>query len=74
MSWTALMMYEFVIYTAEYGFDSEYFLLSVANVFLAIGLTHVYRLVVRRWNWSTLPLPRLAFRVVVSVIILGTVM
>lgn len=74
VGWTALMMYEFVIYTAEYGFDLEYFLLSIANIFLAIGLTHVYRLVVRRWNWSSLPLPRLAFRVIVSVIILGTVM
>ncbi len=74
VGWTALMMYEFVIYTAEYGFDVEYFLLSIANIFLAVGLTHVYRLIVRRWNWSTLPLPRLAFRVIVSVIILGTIM
>ncbi len=74
VGWTALMMYEFVIYTAEYGFDLEYFLLSVANIFLAIGLTHVYRLIIRRWNWSTLPLPRLAFRVIVSVIFLGAIM
>ena len=74
VGWTALIMYEFVIYTAQYGFDLEYFLLSVANIFLAVGLTHVYRLVVRRWNWSSLPLPSLAFRVIVSVVIMGTIM
>ena len=74
VGWTALMMYEFVIYAAQFGFDTDYFLLSIANIALAIGLTHVYRLVVRRWNWSSLPLPRLAFRVLVSVLILGAVM
>lgn len=74
VGWTALMMYEFAIYTAQFGFDTEYFLLSVANIFLAIGLTHTYRLIVRRWNWSSLPLFRLAFRVLVSVLILGSIM
>ncbi|MPR32342.1 sensor histidine kinase [Salmonirosea aquatica] len=74
VGWTGLMMYEFVVYSAQFGLEADTFLWSVINIFLAIGLTHVYRLIVRRWNWSMLPLPRLAFRVSVSVLILGSVM
>ncbi len=74
VGWSALMLYEFIIYTAQFGFDLEYLLLSFANILMAIGLTHTYRLIVRRWNWSSLPLIKLAFRVLVSVLILGTIM
>jgi two-component system, LytTR family, sensor kinase len=72
--WTALIMYEFIVYSAEYGFDTKNFLLSVANILLAILLTHFYRLVVRRWNWSSLPIHRLVFRVGISVLLLGSIM
>ncbi len=74
VSWTGLMMYEFIIYTAQFGLEFDAFLSSVINIFLAIGLTHLYRLIVRRWNWSMLPMPRLAFRVSVSVLVLGAIM
>jgi two-component system, LytTR family, sensor kinase len=74
IGWTALIMYEFIVYSAEYGFDVKNFVTSLANIFLAIILTHLYRLIVRRWNWSSLPLVRLGFRVGVSVLILGLIM
>jgi sensor histidine kinase YesM len=67
-------MYDFIFYTLEYEFDIKYFLLSIANIFLAITLTHIYRLIVRRWNWSALPIHRLVFRVALSVLILGLIM
>lgn len=67
-------MYEFIVYSAEYGFDPKNFLLSLANIALAIVLTHLYRLMVRRWNWSTLPIHKLVFRVGASVLVLGSIM
>lgn len=67
-------MYEFVVYSAQYGFDLKYFITCIANIFLAIVLTHLYRLIVRRWNWSSLPLIRLGFRVSFSVLVLGSIM
>ncbi len=74
IGWTTLIMYEFIVYSAEYGFDSKFFFISLANIFLAITLTHLYRLVVRHWNWSSLPLLRLGFRVGFSILILGIIM
>ncbi|TDB64648.1 sensor histidine kinase [Arundinibacter roseus] len=74
LGWTIFIMYDFVFYSAEYGFDTSYFLLSIANIFLAVTLTHLYRLVIRRWNWSSLPMLRLVFRVGFSVLILATIM
>ncbi len=74
VGWTTFIMYDFIFYTLEYEFDIKYFLLSIANIFLAITLTHIYRLIVRRWNWSALPIHRLVFRVALSVLILGLIM
>jgi two-component system LytT family sensor kinase len=74
VGWTVLIMYEFVLYTLEYGFDLTNLYSSLANILLGITLTHLYRLVIRRWNWSTLPLPRLALRVGCSVLFLGLIM
>lgn len=72
--WTAFIMYDFIFYTLEYEFDIKYFLLSIANIFLAITLTHIYRLIVRKWNWSSLPIHKLVFRVALSVLILALIM
>lgn len=74
IGWTLLIMSEFVLYSMEFGFSAVVFLWGLINIALGIVLTNVYRLVIRRWNWSALPLPQLAFRVVVSVLILGLVM
>jgi two-component system LytT family sensor kinase len=74
LGWTLLIMFEFVPYTLEFGFDLRVFYSALANILLAICLTHVYRLVIRRWNWSSLPLPRLAVRVISSVLLLGFIM
>ena len=74
VSWTSLMTYEYIVYSAQFGLEADVLLWTVINIFLAIGLTHIYRLIVRRWRWSKLPLPRLAFRVAVSVLLLGSIM
>jgi two-component system, LytTR family, sensor kinase len=72
--WTTLIMFEYIPYTIEYGFELGAFNSSIANILLAITLTHFYRLVIRRWNWSTVPLPILAVRVILSVLVLGMIM
>jgi two-component system LytT family sensor kinase len=74
LGWTLLIMLDFVPYTLQYGFDSVVWYSALANIFLAICLTHIYRVVIRRWNWTSLPLPRLALRVILSVLFLGLIM
>ncbi len=74
VGWTVLIMLEFIPYTLEYGFESEALYSALANIALGISLTHIYRLVLKKWSWSSLPLLRLSLRVVISVLVLGMVM
>ncbi|KAA6438621.1 sensor histidine kinase [Dyadobacter flavalbus] len=74
LGWTLIMMFEFIPYTMEFGFELGVFYTALANILLGICLTHFYRLVIRKWNWSSLPLPRLALRVIGSVLLLGLIM
>ena len=74
IGWTLLIMFEYVPYALEFGFDLSTFYSALANILLAIFLTHFYRLAIRKWNWSALPLPRLALRVLYSVLFLGLIM
>ncbi|HEV7380459.1 MAG TPA: histidine kinase [Dyadobacter sp.] len=74
VGWMVLILLEFVPYTLEYGFESGVLYSAIANIVLGIFLTHAYRLVLKRWNWSSLPLHLLAIRVILSVLLLGLVM
>ncbi|PWJ57411.1 histidine kinase [Dyadobacter jejuensis] len=74
VGWSLLIMFEYIPYILEYGFDTASFYAALANILLAITLTHFYRLIIRKWKWSALPLPRLALRVLGSVLLLGLIM
>ncbi len=74
VGWTTLVMSEFVFYSLEYGWDSSTFFLSLANILLCIILTHFYRLIIRKWNISSISLAVLGFRMLLSVAVLGLAM
>jgi two-component system, LytTR family, sensor kinase len=72
--WTLLIAVEYLAYLLEDGFDPDALYLALANITLGITLTHLYRLMIRRWNWVRLPFFQLAPRVLVSVFILALIM
>jgi hypothetical protein len=72
--WTLLILVEYLAYLLEYGFDPDALYLAIANISLGITLTHLYRLMIRRWNWVRLPFVRLAPRVLFSVLVLASIM
>ena len=72
--WTLLMAVEYSAYALELGFDADALYLAIANVFLGITLTHLYRLMIKRWNWVRLPFIQLAPRVLLSVFVLALIM
>jgi two-component system LytT family sensor kinase len=74
--WSLLIMVEYVAYVLESdsGFDPDALYLAIANIFLGITLTHLYRLMLRRWNWVRLPFFRLAPRVLLSICVLSLIM
>lgn len=74
IGWSAIIVYEYFVYTLETGFEVAVFYLSILNIILSITLTHIYRLIIRRWNWVSLPLYRLIPRTVISGLVLGLIM
>lgn len=74
VGWTILVMLEFVPYSLEYGFEPDVLYTALINIALGIFLTHLYRLVLKKWNWSSLPLLRLVLRVILSVLVLALIM
>ncbi|RYC70266.1 MULTISPECIES: sensor histidine kinase [Spirosoma] len=72
--WTLLILVEYLAYVLEDGFDADTLYLAVANIFLGITLTHLYRLMIRRWSWVRLPFVQLAPRVLLSVFVLALIM
>lgn len=72
--WSLLILVEYVAYVLELGFDADALYLAIANIFLGITLTHLYRLMIRRWNWVRLPFFRLAPRVLLSVLVMASIM
>ena len=72
--WSLLIAVEYTAYVLEDGFDPDTLYLAIANIFLGITLTHLYRLMIRRWNWVRLPFFQLAPRVLLSVFVLALIM
>ncbi len=72
--WSLLILTEYVFYGFESGFNVDLFFLALANILLGITLTHLYRLMIRRWQWERLPFVRLVPRVLLSVGVLALIM
>ncbi|WP_461104934.1 sensor histidine kinase [Spirosoma koreense] len=72
--WSLLVLVEYLAYVLESGFVADVLYLAIANIFLGITLTHLYRLMIRRWNWVRLPFFRLAPRVLLSVFVMAVIM
>lgn len=72
--WTALMFCDLWIYTLEFKFGWDVFFWAIANIAFCILFTHLYRLVVRKRNWVSLPLYRFVPRVLLSGLVLGLTM
>ena len=72
--WTLLFTVEYLAYLLQDGFDINVLYLAIANICLGITLTHLYRLMIRRWNWVQLPFFRLAPRVLLAVFVMAAIM
>lgn len=72
--WSLLILVEYISYLLQDGFVADALYLAIANIFLGITLTHLYRLMIRRWNWVRLPFFQLAPRVLLSIFVLAVIM
>lgn len=70
VGWSLYFGNEIFVYSLQYGFENQMLFQAFANIILAIFLTHSFRYIVKRYNWITLPMPRLAIRVLLGVFVM----
>jgi len=71
LGWGLYFGNEIFVYIIQYGEYQDYFILeAIANIFLAILLTHTFRAIVKKYNWITLPLPRLILRILTGLLLM----
>jgi two-component system LytT family sensor kinase len=66
VGWGVFFLNEVFSYTIQFGYQSKYLRDAFINIIFAIFLTHVFRYIVKKYNWVKLPLPQLATRALIS--------
>lgn len=72
--WSLYNLNEVFQYSIQYDYDHEMVFNALANIILSILLTHLFRIVARKFNWSALDLPQLALRVGLGVLLMTFIM
>jgi sensor histidine kinase YesM len=72
--WVFFALINTVIVLAFDGFSWQKIILILYLCFTGISLTHIFRYVIKKKNWLTLPLKKIVPRVLVSCVIIGAVM
>ena len=74
VGWSLYFANEIFAYSVQYGYENQLILQALINIFLAVLLTHLFRFIVKKYNWITLPLPQLAMRVIIGVFIMTDIL
>ena len=74
IGWTGYTLADMVIYLLRDGYSTGIVFNALLTVVFGIAITHLYRLLIKRLRWSSLPLPQIVVRTLVSVPMLALVM
>ena len=72
--WTALGLNELLNYIPVTGWEDLLLLEVIVNIIFGILLTHTYRYIALRWNWTELPVMQLALRLLPAILIIASVL
>lgn len=74
-AWTLYALLQIVVFSAmsaqQQGISIRRIVFFVAEALICLGATHLYRHLLNRWNWLSLPVPRMIPRVLGSVVLFG---
>ena len=74
VGWTLYFCNEIFVYTIEYGYENQLILNALANIVIAILLTHAFRFIVKKYNWISHSLSQLAIRVLVGIFVMTDIL
>jgi sensor histidine kinase YesM len=72
--WSLYNINEVFQYSQLYGYDNSMILNALVNILLSILLTHIFRIIVKKFNWTILNLSQLAIRLGLGVLLMTTIM
>lgn len=74
VGWSFYFCNDIVAYSIQFGYENQMILNAIANILIAIILTHSFRFIVKKYNWITLPLSQLTIRVLLGVFIMTDIL
>ncbi len=74
IGWTGYLLSDLIMYVLRYGYSYGQFVNAFVTIGLGIGITHIYRLTIKRMDWLKLPLAQIIPRTLVAVLIMSVVM
>lgn len=74
VGWSLYNINEVFQYIQQYGYDNSMVLNALVNIVLSIFLTHVFRIIVKKFNWTILNLSQLAIRLGIGVLLMTTIL
>ncbi len=74
VGWSLYFFNEVFLYSLQVGYANSMIYEALINIVVSVLLTHIFRVVVKRFNWATLYLPQLARRVGISIFLMTLVL
>lgn len=72
--WSLYNINEVFLYSLQVGYRNSMIYDALVNIIVSILLTHIFRIVVKRFNWAKLYLPQLARRVGISIFLMTLIL
>lgn len=75
LGWSLFFVNEIFSYSLLFGeFDTKLLRDAIINIIFAIILTHVFRFIVKKYNWVKLPISQLSIRVLIGIFIMTDIL
>ncbi len=74
IGWVGYTFSDFGLYVLRYGYTHELIINALVTILLGIGITHTYRLIIKRLHWLELPLEKIIPRTLLAVVVMASVM
>jgi two-component system, LytTR family, sensor kinase len=74
IGWTGYSLSDLILYILRDGYNYGQGINALITIGLGIGITHVYRLVIKRLDWFRLPLAQIIPRTLAAVLVMSVVM
>jgi two-component system, LytTR family, sensor kinase len=71
--WSAWLANDTFLYTQNYGWSLDWFVIAVLNILIAIAMTHNFRKLIKKYGWVELPINQVIPRILLTVSLMSII-